>query len=85
MQKIIIKSSIILLIIFIIGVFFVGLNKNSIYDTKNLVGQKITKIELEHFTENNRIITENDLKMIFILINFWSSWVDLVETNILFC
>ena len=62
MQKIIIKSSIILLIIFIIGVFFVGLNKNSIYDTKNLVGQKITKIELEHFTENNRIITENDLK-----------------------
>ena len=75
MQKIIIKSSIILLIIFIIGVFFVGLNKNSIYDTKNLVGQKITKIQLEHFTENNRIITENDLKKNdFILINFWSSW-----------
>jgi len=75
MQKIIIKSSIILLIIFIIGVFFVGLNKNSIYDTKNLVGQKITKIELEHFTENNRIITENDLKKNdFTLINFWASW-----------
>ena len=75
MQKIIIKSSIILLIIFIIGVFFVGLNKNSIYDTKNLVGQKITKIQLEHFTENNRIITENDLKKNdFTLINFWASW-----------
>ena len=75
MQKIIIKSSIILLLIFIIGVFFVGLNKNSIYDTKNLVGQKITKIELEHFTENNRIITENDLqKNNFTLINFWASW-----------
>ena len=41
MQKNIIKLSIISLIIFIIGVFFVGLNKNSIYDTKNLVGQKI--------------------------------------------
>ena len=74
MQKIIIKSSIILLIIFIIGVFFVGLNKNSIYDTKNLVGQKITKIQLEHFAEN-RIITENDLKKNnFTLINFWASW-----------
>ena len=74
MQKIIIKSSIILLIIFIIGVFFVGLNKSSIYDTKNLVGKKISKIQLEHFADN-RIITENDLKKNdFTLINFWASW-----------
>ena len=74
MQKKIIKSSIILLIIFIIGVFFIGLNKNSIYDTKNLVGQKITKIKLEHFSDN-RIITEEDLrKNNFTLINFWASW-----------
>ena len=74
MQKKIIKSSVILLIIFTIGVFFVGLNKSSIYDTKNLVGQKITKIQLEHFAEN-RIITENDLKKNnFTLINFWASW-----------
>ena len=74
MQKKIIKLSIILLIIFIIGVFFIGLNKNSIYDTKNLVGQKITKIELEHFSDN-RIITAEDLrKNNFTLINFWASW-----------
>ena len=74
MQKKIIKLSIILLIIFIIGVFFIGLNKNSIYDTKNLVGQKITKIKLEHFSDN-RIITEEDLrKNNFTLINFWASW-----------
>ena len=74
MQKKIIKSSVIFLIIFIIGVFFVGLNKSSIYDTKNLVGQKITKIQLKHFADN-RIITENDLqKNNFTLINFWASW-----------
>ena len=74
MQKKIIKLSIILLIIFIIGVFFIGLNKNSIYDTKNLVGQKITKIKLEHFSDN-KIITEEDLrKNNFTLINFWASW-----------
>ena len=74
MQKKIIKSSVILLIIFIIGVFFVGLNKSSIYDTKNLVGKKISKIQLEHFADN-RIITENDLKKNdFTLINFWASW-----------
>ena len=74
MQKKIIKLSIILLIIFIIGVFFIGLNQNSIYDTKNLVGQKITKIRLEHFSDN-RIITAKDLqKNNFTLINFWASW-----------
>ena len=74
MQKKIIKSSIILFIIFIIGVFFIGLNKSSIYDTKNLVGQKVTSIKLERFN-NNRIITEEDLKKNdFTLINFWASW-----------
>ena len=74
MQKNIIKLSIILLIIFIIGVFFFGLNKSSIYDTKDLVGQKITKIQLDHFSDN-RIITGEDLKKNdFTLINFWASW-----------
>ena len=74
MQKKIIKLSIILLIIFIIGVFFIGLNKNSIYDTKDLVGQKITKIQLDHLTDK-RIITDDDLKKNdFTLINFWASW-----------
>ena len=74
MQKKIIKLSIILLIIFIIGVFFIGLNKNSIYDTKGLVGQKITEIKLDHFSKN-KIITVKDLsKNNFTLINFWASW-----------
>tara|TARA_B100001250_G_scaffold407370_1_gene428010 strand:- start:861 stop:1382 length:522 start_codon:yes stop_codon:yes gene_type:complete len=74
MQKKIIKLSTILLIIFIIGVFFISLNKNSIYDTKNLVGQKITNIKLNHFSKN-KMITEEDLKKNnFTLINFWASW-----------
>ena len=74
MQKKIIKLSILLLIIFIIGVFFIGLNKDSIYDTKGLVGQRITEIRLDHFSKN-KTITEEDLnKNNFTLINFWASW-----------
>ena len=74
MQKNIIKLFILLLIVFIIGVFFIGLNKSSIYDTKDLVGQKITKIQLDHLTDK-RIITDDDLKKNdFTLINFWASW-----------
>tara|TARA_Y100000741_G_C18165307_1_gene522918 strand:- start:400 stop:921 length:522 start_codon:yes stop_codon:yes gene_type:complete len=76
MQKKIIKLSTILLIIFIIGVFFISLNKNSTYDTKNLVGQKITNIKLNHFSKN-KIFTEEDLKKNnFTLINFWASWCE---------
>ena len=74
MQKKIIKSFILLFIIFIIGVFFIGLNKDSIYDTKGLVGQKITNVQLNHFSKN-KIITEKILKENeFTLINFWASW-----------
>ena len=74
MKKKIIKLLILSFILFIIGVFFISLNKNSIYDTKGLIGQKITKIKLNHFSKN-KTITEEDLnKNNFTLINFWSSW-----------
>ncbi len=74
MQKKIIKSFIILLVIFIIGVFFVGLNKNSIYDTKDLVGEKITKIDLNNFSNSGKISLEDLKENNFTLINFWASW-----------
>ena len=74
MQKKIIKLFILLLIVFIIGVFFIGLNKSSIYDTKGLVGEKITKIELDNFSKNKKITEEDLNKNNFTLINFWASW-----------
>ncbi len=74
MQKKIIKLFTFSIIIFVVGVFFLSLNKSSIYDTKDLVGLKLQKIELEHFNKDG-IITEKDLrKNNFTLINFWASW-----------
>ena len=73
MQKII-KSSIALLFIFIIVVFFVSLNKNPNYDTKNLTGKEIINIKLESF-ENNKVLTNKDFSdNKYTLINFWASW-----------
>ena len=70
----IIKLLISSVIIFIIGVFFISLNKSSFYDTKGLEGQKISNIKLEHFSKN-KLITEVYLKKKnFTLINFWASW-----------
>ena len=74
MRKRIIEIIVFFFIIFFVGVFLTGLHKSSVYDTKNLVGQKLTNINLDHFSEN-KFILEKDLKQEnFTLINFWASW-----------
>ena len=73
MQKII-KISIPIILIFIIAVLFIGLNKDTNYNTNSLIGKKIPNINLKYFNEN-KFYTENDLKRDdFTLINFWASW-----------
>ena len=69
-----IKISIFKIIIFIIGVFFMGLNKDTNYNTNFLTGKKILNISLEYFDEN-KFYKEEDLKRNnYTLINFWASW-----------
>ena len=73
MQKII-KIIISLIFLFIIGVFFIGLKKESNYNTKSLVGNRISKISLEYLNEK-KILEDRDLiKNNYTLINFWASW-----------
>lgn len=73
MQKII-KITIIFLLIFILGIFFLSLNKSSNYNTESLVGNKLGEIELVSF-EDDSIFTNDDFKKnSFTLINFWASW-----------
>ena len=73
MQKII-KITIIFLLIFILGIFFLSLNKSLNYNTESLVGNKLGEIELVSF-EDDSIFTNDDFKKnSFTLINFWASW-----------
>ena len=73
MQKII-KFTIVFIFIFILGIFFLSLNKSSDYNTEYLVGNKLEKIKLESL-EDNKIYTNEDFKENkFTLINFWASW-----------
>ena len=73
MQRII-KISIAIIFFFILGVFFVGLNKDFNYNTDLLTGKKIPSINLEHF-EDNTFYKEDVLKKSnYTLINFWASW-----------
>ena len=73
-MKNIIKISIFIIIIFIVAVFFMGLNKDTNYNTNVLTGKKISNINLEYFDEN-KFYQEDDLKKNnYTLINFWASW-----------
>ena len=73
MQKTI-KIFITLIIIFIIGIFFISLNRNPNYSTENLVGNKLENIKLQS-SRNDKIYTDDDFKINdYTLINFWASW-----------
>jgi cytochrome c biogenesis protein CcmG/thiol:disulfide interchange protein DsbE len=73
MQKTI-KIIIFAILFFIIGVFFIGLNKDVNYSTSSLTGKKIQYINLENFEDNTfykeDVLKKND----YTLINFWASW-----------
>ena len=73
MQKII-KSLIVLLLIFTLLVFYNSLNRETNYSTDYLVGNKLTNINLKSF-DDNKIYTNKDIqKSPYTLINFWASW-----------
>tara|TARA_X000001036_G_scaffold314919_1_gene293382 strand:+ start:683 stop:1198 length:516 start_codon:yes stop_codon:yes gene_type:complete len=73
MQKII-KISIPIILIFIIAVLFIGLNKDTNYNTNSLIGKKISKINLKHYNENKFYKVDDLKKNKYTLINFWASW-----------
>ncbi len=61
-------------IFFILTIFFLGLNINPRYDTRDLVGKKIDNFQYENFNKNGEILTNKILKNKNSLINFWASW-----------
>lgn len=70
----IIKFFTILLLVFIVGIFFISLNKSSNYDTAYLSGNKLTNFELKSFHDNKIFTSSNFQENNFTLINFWASW-----------
>ena len=70
----IIKLITVFLLVFILGIFYISLNRSSNYDTKFLVGNKIADIELKSL-QSEKFFTNEDFKNNkYTLINFWASW-----------
>ena len=60
-------------VIFFLFVFWQGLKINNNYDTKNLIGQKISNFRLAEINNNKQYISEEDLKKNkYTLINFFA-------------
>ena len=73
MQKTI-KLITVSLLVFILGIFYLSLNRSSNYDTKFLVGNKLADIELKGL-QSKEFFTNDDFKNNkYTLINFWASW-----------
>ena len=62
-------------VIFCLFVFQKGLKIDNSYDTKSLIGNKISKFQLSEINIHDLYISEEDLKKNkFTLINFFASW-----------
>tara|TARA_Y100001958_G_C21031268_1_gene404201 strand:+ start:16 stop:531 length:516 start_codon:yes stop_codon:yes gene_type:complete len=60
--------------LFILGIFYLSLNKDKSYNTKSLVGKKLDKIILENLNGNDFLDVEEFKNNDFTLLNFWASW-----------
>ena len=62
-------------VVFLLFIFWQGLKKDNSYDTKSLIGSRISNFQLNEINNNNQYISEEDLKKNkFTLINFFASW-----------
>ena len=61
--------------IFFLFIFWQGLKKNNNYDTKRLIGSRISNFQLIGMNNDDQYISEDNLKKNqFTLINFFASW-----------
>ena len=68
------KINFLKIIIFCFTIFFLGLKKDNNYNTKNLIGSKISSFQIKSIHGNNFISEEFLKQNEFTLINFFASW-----------
>ena len=73
MQKII-KIIILFIFLFVIGIFYISLTRDTNYNTSSLINKDTPEFKIISFDESN-FYTKDDIKTNnFTLINFWASW-----------
>ena len=73
MQKII-KITILFIFLFVIGIFYISLTRDTNYNTSNLINKETPEFKIISF-DNSNFFTRDDIKKNnYTLINFWASW-----------
>ena len=73
MQKII-KIIILFIFLFVIGIFYVSLSRDTNYNTSSLINKETPEFKIISF-DNSNFYTRDDIKENnYTLINFWASW-----------
>ena len=69
-----VKIFIVLIIFFIIGVFFISLNRDTSYNTSSLINKEVPQFKIAYFDKNGFYTKQDLIKNNYTLINFWASW-----------
>ena len=73
MQKII-KIIILLIFLFVIGIFYISLTRDTNYNTSSLINKETPEFKIISFDESNTYTRDDIKKNNYTLINFWASW-----------
>jgi len=73
MQKII-KIIILFILLFVIGIFYISLTRDTSYNTSSLINKETPEFKIISFDESSLYTRDDIKKNNFTLINFWASW-----------
>ena len=59
---------------FLFIILYSSLDNERVYNTKDLIGKKISQVEINLFQSNETINTEEFINNEFTILNFWASW-----------
>ena len=73
MQKII-KIIILFIFLFVIGIFYISLTRDTNYNTSSLIDKETPEFEIISFDDSSYYTRDDLKKNNYTLINFWASW-----------
>jgi len=73
MQKII-KIIILFIFLFVIGIFYISLTRDTNYNTSSLINKVTPEFKIISFDNSNSYTRDDIKKNNYTLINFWASW-----------
>ena len=59
---------------FLFIILYFSLDNERVYNTKDLIGKKISQVEINLFQSNETINTKEFINNEFTILNFWASW-----------